>query len=82
MAEAVDLPPIRASLRGIALWIGQERSATARDDKARRMPLKPQVLHVVVVTGQIHVDLVLLKEGIRIPNQNRVVPMHAIGIDR
>src|ERR1700723_164222 len=82
VAETVHLLPVRSSVRGINLQVVQLGSAAARQEEGRGMPLKFQVLQVVVVTCQIQIHFMLAEQRIPIANQDRVISMHTVRVDR
>ena len=81
MTKAVNLLRIGPALRRINLERVQVRAAAAGKEMAGRMPLKLQVLQVMVVPRHVEIHMVLAEQGIPIANQYWVVSMGAVRVN-
>lgn len=82
MAEAIDLLSEWPPLRGIDLEVVEIGPASTREEEAGRVSFEFQMLEIVVVTGKVKMDAMLLEQRVPVSDQCRVVTVRSIRIHR
>ena len=82
IAEPIHSLRHRATLRRIDLQLVKIRTTPTRQHKRSRMPFKLQMLHIVIMSSEIHVNLMLSQQRLPITNQHLMIPMRSIRKNR
>ena len=82
VAEAVDFGCVGAALGGVDDEVVEVGAASAGEGEGGGVAFELEVLHVVVVTGEVEVDLVFAQERLPVADEGGGVAMDAVGEDR
>ena len=70
MAEAVDLLAVWTTTGGIGFEVVEIGSAAAGEKEAGRMPSELEMLQIVIVAGEVEIDIVTPQQRIALRSES------------
>src|SRR5580698_1241656 len=82
VTEAVDLLGVGTALRRVDLEVVEICAASAREEEAGGVTLELEVLHVVIMSGEIELYIVFAEEWIPFLDEDRMITVGPVRVDR
>jgi len=82
VAEAIYLLRKGAALGTLNLEVVEIRSTASGEEVAGGVPLEFKMLQIVVVPREVHINLVFLEQRVPVADQDRVIAMRPIRVNR